>query len=66
MCTLYTGESLLCHYVRVSGYVAASMGLAKSIYLNKLLLERNNRLTEDDNIDVFKIIETFIEKSKRF
>ena len=33
-------------------------------YLNKLLLEGDNRLTENENIDVFKIVETFIEKSK--
>ena len=35
-------------------------------YLNKLLLEGDNRLTENENIDVFKIVETFIEKRKRF
>ena len=35
-------------------------------YWNKLLLEGDNRSTENENIDVFKIVETFIEKSKRF
>ena len=35
-------------------------------YLNKLLLEGDNRLTENENIDVFRIVETFIEKSKQF
>ena len=35
-------------------------------YLNKLLLEGDSILTEKDNIQIFRAVETYIEKSKRF
>jgi hypothetical protein len=34
-------------------------------YLNKLLLEGDSILTED-NIQIFRAVETYVEKSKRF
>jgi hypothetical protein len=35
-------------------------------YLNKLLLEGDSILSEKDNIQIFRAVENYIEKSKQF